>query len=84
MNWKYWSTAVTSEQCWSKLVCYLQADVSVAVLQHGDDLAVRQTVHRLTVDTDDPVPHLSSTHTRVSVMCAVTVCRVISQSPSLP
>lgn len=46
-------------------VCYLQADDSVAVLQRGDDLAVRQTVHRLTVNTDDPVPHLDGTQVRV-------------------
>lgn len=39
---------------------YLQADVSVAVLQHGHDLAVRQAVHRLPVNTDDPVSHLKT------------------------
>lgn len=39
---------------------YLQADVSVAVLQHGHNLAVRQAVHRLPVNTDDPVSHLKT------------------------
>lgn len=43
---------------------HLQADGAVAVFQDGDDLAVRQSVHRLTVDADDPVPHLQ-THRRL-------------------
>lgn len=47
-------------------MCYLQADVSVAVLQHGDDVAVRLPVHTLPVDADDPVAHLGApTHTRL-------------------
>lgn len=51
-------------------MCYLQADVSIAVLKLGDHLTMRQAVHRLAVDTDDPVPHLTHTHS-VSVMCVL-------------
>lgn len=42
-------------------VGYLQADVSVAVLQLCYHLTMRQVVHRPAVDTDDPVPHLTHT-----------------------
>lgn len=58
-------------------MCYLQADVSVAVLQLGDHLTMRQAVHRPAVDTDDPVPHLTYTHTHTqcfSCVCAAVYC----------
>lgn len=53
---------------------YLQADVSVAALQHGDDVAVRQTVHGLTVNTDDPVAHLNTQTRLLYSLTVVTRC----------